>query len=365
MGYSISVTESTSFLDLLIGKCAQHYSGQVVVVSRLQEFSILFAEGMLVSIGTNGMELDSAIQFAIRYCQLSAGEAIWDYVQRRIKYWTFGQILRGICNMRVADKESIYSAFSLHTVIIAEYINDSNFTIVSDRTSEFILNSEDKNWLTNIDVLRDMIIRRAEYWEKSSVKKQHSFALNRERFDSTIHTREELKILQSIDGQRDLFSVAYFLGYDPLRLVPLFKKWLDRDIIRFTSTKDQVCNNKELPHILVVDDSPIIQSMLKRYLCEDYNVTMVGSALEALNYITQDYHSVDLIITDIVMPDMSGLDFCRMVRRIERFKSIPVFILTSKGGVVDRLQGHFSGATKYLSKPITKEELLSAVREYV
>lgn len=112
------------------------------------------------------------------------------------------------------------------------------------------------------------------------------------------------------------------------------------------------------PHILVVDDDREILELLSSYLeSNGYSVTTAADA--ALARQALDEQPADLIVLDLMMPNESGLDFCR---RLRQTSSTPVIMLTALGDTVDRIVGLEVGADDYLPKPFDPRELVSRIR---
>jgi two-component system response regulator MprA len=110
--------------------------------------------------------------------------------------------------------------------------------------------------------------------------------------------------------------------------------------------------------ILVVDDDPKIRSVLGRGLrFEGYDVQIAASGQEALQFARET--PFDLVVLDLTMPRMDGLEVCR---RLRRGVDIPILMLTARDAVADRIVGLDSGADDYLTKPFDFEELLARVR---
>jgi two-component system response regulator MprA len=110
--------------------------------------------------------------------------------------------------------------------------------------------------------------------------------------------------------------------------------------------------------ILVVDDDPEIVSFLKRGLTfEGYSVETAGDGAEALAKIRE--REPDLVILDVMMPGMDGIE---VARRLRQASAIPILMLTAKGTVADRVAGLDSGADDYLVKPFAFDELLARMR---
>ncbi|UCG38930.1 MAG: response regulator [bacterium] len=115
--------------------------------------------------------------------------------------------------------------------------------------------------------------------------------------------------------------------------------------------------------ILVVEDSPMTRSLIVSSLEEmgDYTVIEAANGFEALRKLPEV--SPDLVITDINMPDINGLEVVRFVKQSENFMHVPVIIVTTEGRDVDRERGLRLGADRYLIKPFEPDELQKFVRE--
>ena len=116
--------------------------------------------------------------------------------------------------------------------------------------------------------------------------------------------------------------------------------------------------NDYLAHILVVDDDDGIRSLVKEYLNQqNYLVTTANSAEEAKKKV--EIIKFDLIVLDVMMPGISGLEFTKM----ERSKlNTPILLLTAKGEPTDRIYGLEVGADDYLPKPFEPKELALRIK---
>lgn len=120
-------------------------------------------------------------------------------------------------------------------------------------------------------------------------------------------------------------------------------------------------NSKDLPTILAVDDSVSMQQLIEKTLKGRYQVLVAGSTVEALGKL---YHEpVELMLLDISMPGVDGLEFCRIVRRSPNLKDLPVVMLTARDSVHDKIEGRLAGATEYLTKPFNAAELLQVINK--
>ncbi|MBI4248909.1 MAG: response regulator [Elusimicrobia bacterium] len=112
--------------------------------------------------------------------------------------------------------------------------------------------------------------------------------------------------------------------------------------------------------ILVADDEGSIRDLLKRLLeSEGYNVLLAENGKQALNS-TQE-NRPDLIILDLIMPEINGLDVCRQIRQNAETAGIPIIMLTAKGAILDQTLGYHLGADDYVVKPFIWEELKSRI----
>ncbi len=110
----------------------------------------------------------------------------------------------------------------------------------------------------------------------------------------------------------------------------------------------------------MVDDDTTLRMALTRYLEKrGYLVQDVGSGIEALKIFEED--PPDLVVSDVMMPEMDGFEFCRRLRATRSGQLVPFIFLSSKGEVEDRVQGHSIGADDYLIKPFEPRELLAKI----
>jgi two-component system chemotaxis response regulator CheY len=115
--------------------------------------------------------------------------------------------------------------------------------------------------------------------------------------------------------------------------------------------------------ILIVDDSPTIRRMVMASLdtLPDATFNEAASGLQAIE--TLAVTSVQMVILDLNMPDMHGLDVLRFVRSHEHYKDVPVMILTTRGDQTSRDDALRAGASAYMTKPFSPATLSSSVRD--
>ncbi|WP_293140112.1 response regulator transcription factor [Okeania sp. SIO3I5] len=123
--------------------------------------------------------------------------------------------------------------------------------------------------------------------------------------------------------------------------------------------KENLENDKK-KKILIVDDEDSLRTLLKRHLeFQGYEVKDTNSALDALSILEQEVP--DLIISDIMMPQMDGLEFCERLRASDLGQLIPFLFLSSKGELEDRIVGLSMGADDYINKPFEMRELVAKI----
>ena len=123
-------------------------------------------------------------------------------------------------------------------------------------------------------------------------------------------------------------------------------------------------DNYEGVKVMVVDDSktirPTAETLLKKAGCI---VTTATDGFDALAKIADTEPSI--IFVDIMMPRLDSYQTCQLIKNNSAFQSTPVIMLSSKDGLFDRAKGRIVGSDQYLTKPFSKDELLSAIRDHV
>lgn len=118
-----------------------------------------------------------------------------------------------------------------------------------------------------------------------------------------------------------------------------------------------------MPKILIVDDSATIRKMVRASLrgLEEAEFIEASSGLEAIEQVALG--PVALIILDLNMPDMHGVDVLKFLRRHQGYRDVPVVVLTTRGDESSRETALEAGATQYLTKPFAPQVLMSAARD--
>lgn len=116
----------------------------------------------------------------------------------------------------------------------------------------------------------------------------------------------------------------------------------------------------DAPRLLVVDDNPSLVNLVSSILESRYKLYLAYNGEEALARLAKD--QVDLVISDVMMPGISGLELCQAIRADESIRHLPVILLTARGTSTDKIEGLDVGADDYIGKPFDPEELLARIR---
>lgn len=181
-------------------------------------------------------------------------------------------------------------------------------------------------------------------------------------------------IQQWIDGQRTLGEIANQIGRDPLELARSYLHFVQMGWLTFKHDQDKyssfghtspitIRDSSELSTILSVDDSPVVQTMIKRAIGDRYNLLLANNAMDALSLLNRE--NIELLLLDVTMPDIDGLELCRTIRNINKFRDLPVIMLTAKDGMFNKIKGQMAGSTHYLTKPIDRQKLMNVLDKYI
>jgi twitching motility two-component system response regulator PilG len=115
--------------------------------------------------------------------------------------------------------------------------------------------------------------------------------------------------------------------------------------------------------VLVIDDSNTIRRSAEIFLRQGgHEVVLAEDGFDALSKVND--HAPDLIFCDILMPRLDGYQTCAIIKRNPKFADLPVIMLSSKDGLFDKARGRMVGSQDYLTKPFTKDQLLTAVEQH-
>ncbi|ABW30045.1 response regulator [Acaryochloris marina] len=294
---------------------------------------------------------------------------------------------------KVKDPTSIHSYLSIYTrinlftweqieklifnqtVLRLDQLLPYEGRLVTNAQAEFDLcYGEDRHGL-DWQQLQATLVKRQQAWTDlepdipSIDAIPHPIQINKNHAVDDAHAQKHLQTW--IDGQRSLLQIASEMKQDPLALGQLYLRWHKLGWITFTGAQPKITaqpsttEQKGLPVILSVDDSLVVQTMIKRAIGDHYKVLTANSAIDALQVLNNNSNSVELLLLDVTMPDVDGFELCRTVRSIPQFQNLPVIMLTAKDGLLNKVKGQMAGSTHYLTKPVEKETLLNAIEKYI
>jgi CheY-like chemotaxis protein len=167
------------------------------------------------------------------------------------------------------------------------------------------------------------------------------------------------------DGQRTIVDIAAALDRDSLQVGRSYAQWAQMGWMQCQKPIDVVTEppaQVELPIVLSVDDSPIVQTRIKRALSDHCEVLLANDAMSALHLLARQ--PVDLLLLDVTMPGIDGIELCQTLRRMSKFAQLPIVMLTAKDKSYDRALAEMVGATEYLTKPLDDPKLIAVVEKY-
>jgi CheY-like chemotaxis protein len=212
--------------------------------------------------------------------------------------------------------------------------------------------------------LQSNLAKRQEYW--------HSFAPIIHSIEAVpklpLGTVEKISdsvvahhLKQWVDGERSLVEIAEKLHQDPLQIAQSYWRWAQSGWVTFAKEIPQT--PQRVFKVLAVDNSPIVHALIQQTLGKDYQVLVATNATNALQTISQE--DISLLLLDVSLPEIDGLEICRQVRNISKFRDLPIVILSSKENFLEKVISQISGSSYYLSKPFDPQKLREVVRKFL
>lgn len=178
-----------------------------------------------------------------------------------------------------------------------------------------------------------------------------------------VHLHKGEIFVESTEGQGSVFSIKLPIGkehfkdgevIEALAGEPFTQREVPEGLIH--SEHDlEVHSKKGFKSLLIIEDDNEIRNFLKEFFEETYRIFEAGNGREALDTVLQ--HHPDLIISDVMMPEMDGIEFSRRIRNNIRTSHIPIILLTAKGSLTHQMEGMGTGADAYITKPFSPEIL--------
>lgn len=401
---SLKKYTSNQLLSVLESFFNQNNSGilslQTQVDSWHQQRSciLILRDGELVYGGTqvpNNQELCRRIGEALKPNLIKAGLSV--AMERAKNPNSAVEILEMLIRMRAFTWQEVEALMNKKVLLILEQF------IIHPGTSQWEINDDfdlaygqDQHGLNWADI-RQELKHRQQQWLKFTPQIPSMDAI-------PVVTTQQLRLINnpqvkdhfqnSVDGARSLVDIADKMGKDPLKVAKNYLNWVNNGWVSFTTTPNvtrdisevrykisanldrihakqdndainsvQSQENQHLPIVLSVDDSAIIQISIKRALQDSYKVLLANNATQALTILHES--KVELMLLDLTMPDVDGLEFCKTIRAMTKFQNLPIVMVTARDGLVNKMKGRIAGTSRYLTKPFKPEELRQVVQEYI
>ena len=309
------------------------------------------------------------------------------------------ELLELLIKMKLFTWQEAEALINTKVVLILEKISRHPGEIQWDETDKLdnfdLSYGQDRHGLDWANICQELKQRRQK-WLKFATKVPSMDAIpvvTPEQFKQIDNLQVKKHFKKLVNGSNTLVDIADSMAKDPMSIAKSYFIWANKGWVSFltiphtdratnqvqaealttdssTQAKEKTVNtvpaspnNLNLPTVLSVDDSPIVQVSIKRALNEQYNVLLANKATKALEILEK--YSVDLMLLDLTMPDIDGLEFCRIVRQIPEFRELPIVMVTARDGLVNKMKGRIAGSSKYLTKPFSPDQLRETVHQLI
>ncbi|MBA2612527.1 MAG: response regulator transcription factor [Bacteroidetes bacterium] len=117
-------------------------------------------------------------------------------------------------------------------------------------------------------------------------------------------------------------------------------------------------------HIFIVEDEESLAKAIELNLqLENYKVTIAKSGNQALSFFTSNFNAINLVLLDVMLPEINGFDLCKEFKKLN--PAVPIIFLTAKNQIADKIEGLKLGADDYITKPFDLEELLLRISNLI
>ncbi len=164
--------------------------------------------------------------------------------------------------------------------------------------------------------------------------------------------------VESQEGKGSVFTVALPVRHVAETVADAAKRIEESEVTaELSSVETELVFENDKPVLLVIDDNRDIQQLIRQLLGTDYNIITAGNGKDGVRMAAK--YTPDLVVCDVMMPVMDGLECCRRIKSEVSTSHIPVLMLTACSMDEQRIQGYDSGADAYLSKPFNADVLRS------
>jgi CheY-like chemotaxis protein len=282
------------------------------------------------------------------------------------------ELVEFIARFGLVRWEDLESAMQMEIATVIETVSPYSGTFVNRPHSEFDLSYGDEHRGLDLAKIEQVFIGRQQMWTKLSPQiSLDTIPILRLEESANISASILPHLNKWASGKFKLSEIAGGCGEDPLQLAQAYVKWSKDKWIHLRTPGNDIITGSgtitapvdQRPIVLSVDDSKIVQVSIRKAIGDLYNVQFASNAMEALNALNN--MPVALLLLDVTMPDIDGLELCRTIRNIAKFKNLPIVMVTAKDGLIDKMRGQFAGSTHYLHKPVDREKLLPILSKYI
>ncbi len=338
------------------------------------QYSFAFKGGEITYAGTR---IPSPLEFADwmqKRMKLKHLESTIKIVSTRTKNEdSLRELVEFIARFGLVRWEDLEAAMQMEIATVIEYVSPYSVTLVKRTHSEFDLSYGENHRGLDLAKIEEVFIGRQRMWKKLAPKiSLHTIPIIRLEEAANISATVLPHLNKWASGKFKLSEIAGGCGEDPLQLAQAYLKWSQDDWIHLRNGNE--ANDKSINSInpattdtraviLSVDDSKIVQVSIRKAVGDLYNVQFASNAMDALHILNS--MPIALLLLDVTMPDIDGLELCRTIRNIGKFKTLPIVMVTAKDGLIDKMRGQFAGSTHYLNKPVDREKLLPVLEKYI
>ena len=303
------------------------------------------------------------------------------------------QLVELLCKMRVFTWQQVETLIQNQVVLTIERFFSYSGIAQWQENNDCDLNYGKDNHGLSWSEIKEQLKQRQQQWQSYANLLPGMDAIpivSSEQLKQISNPQVKEHFQNSVDGRKTLIDIADKMERDVLKVAKNYYSWASNDWVKFIQNPITVSPNvakiqsdtpkttaskplkpnrfedkdrKNLPIVLSVDDSPIIQTTIKRALQEQYNVLLADQAAEALKILNEQ--PVELLLLDLTMPEVDGLQFCKTIRQIPKFQNLPIVMVTARDGLLNKAKGHLAGTSKYLTKPFKPDELREVVGQYI
>ncbi len=306
----------------------------------------------------------------LRRLQAKKPDTLWEY-----------KVLLKLSQKSCLDRETFESLIRSNLVeVLFDLIHCSHD--VSDikfvAQKESILSSP--ICLFTVPSILDEAMKEYQCWEDAGLlgfsPTWSPFICSYESLEQSVSAKTYQVIVQLIKGELSIRDLSLLLPGNLTSITQTLVSYEQKGYLEFCTLEDfpppwpvapqqeERAPSEEMPLVLCVDDNPRnCRELGKIVIAGGYRYLSIQDSVQALSFIIES--QPDLLFIDLVMPVINGHELCSKIRKMSTFKDIPIIILTSNDGVVDRFRSKITGATEFLSKPAQKTTVLSAIQGHL